>query len=62
MNTYKITYSSPKNIFSGELFTKAKSSPDAMSTFFGWLQEQSVWTHLWSIQINIEQVENGAWI
>jgi hypothetical protein len=62
MNTYKITYISPRNIFQGEVFTKAKSSPDAMSKFFEWLQEQSVWSHLWSIEIKIEQIENGSWI
>jgi len=33
-----------------------------MSEFFDWLKEQSVWTHLWSIQISIEEVEDAKWI
>jgi hypothetical protein len=44
------------------MFTKAKSSPDAMSKFFEWLKQQAVWSHLWSIEIKIEQIENGSWI
>jgi hypothetical protein len=62
MKTYRITYNSPKNLFQGELFTKAKSSQEAMSVCFEWLKEQSVWTHLWSIQISIEEVSDARWI
>jgi len=62
MKTYKIKYNSPRNAFNGTLFTKADSSHKAMSTFFEWLQEQSTWNHLWSIQIDVEEIENGRWI
>ena len=62
MKTYRITYNSPKNLFQGEVFTKKNSSPEAMQEFFGWLKEQSVWMHLWSIEINIEEVEDAKWI
>lgn len=62
MKTYRITYNSPKNLFQGEVFTKKNSSPEAMQEFFEWLKEQSVWTHLWCIQINIEEVEEAKWI
>jgi len=62
MKTYRIIYNSPKNLFQGEVFTKKNSSPEAMQEFFEWLKEQSVWTHLWSIQISIEEVEDAKWI
>jgi hypothetical protein len=62
MKTYKIKFNSEKNIFSGELFTKAESPSKAMDAFFSWLKEQSVWTHLWRINIEIEEIKNGDWI
>jgi hypothetical protein len=33
-----------------------------MATFFDWLKEQSVWKHLWRINIEIEEIKNGDWI
>jgi len=62
MKTYRITYNSPKNLFQGEVFTKKNSSAEAMQEFFEWLKEQCVWNHLWSIQINIEEVQDSRWI
>jgi hypothetical protein len=62
MNTYKITYESPKNLFKGELFTEAKNSPEAMSKFFQWIQKQDVWNHLWSLHVEIQHLEKGTWI
>ena len=63
MKTYKIKYNSEKYIlFSGELFTKANEPSVAMDTFFDWLKEQSVWKHLWRINIEIEEIKNGEWI
>jgi hypothetical protein len=62
MKTYKIKYNSERNIFSGELFTKSESPSKAMDVFFEWLKEQSVWTHLWRINIEIEEIKFGDWI
>jgi hypothetical protein len=62
MKTFRIIYNSPKNAFKGEVFTKKNSSPEAMAEFFDWLKEQAVWTHLWCIQVNIEEVEEAKWI
>jgi hypothetical protein len=62
MKTYRIKYSSPKNLFKGELFTKAKSSSEAMSKVFDWLKTQDSWVHLWAVEINIEEVEDAKWI
>ena len=62
IKTYKIKYNSEKNLFSGEIFTKANEPSVAMATFFDWLKEQSVWKHLWRINIEIEEIKNGDWI
>ena len=62
MKTYRITYNSPKNLFQGEVFTRKNSAQEAMDVFWEWLKEQSVWMHLWSIEINIEEVEDAKWI
>ena len=62
MKTYKINYNSPSNVFKGEVFTDAESSPQAMDTFLAWLREQSVWVHLWDIQIQIKEIGDGKWI
>ena len=62
MKTFKIKYNSPKNIFQGEVFTKANKSSEAMEQFFEWLKEQATWIHLWEIHISIEEIENGKWI
>jgi len=62
MNTYKITYESPKNLFKGELFTEASNSPEAMSKFFQWIQQQDVWNHLWSLRVEVQHLEKGTWI
>jgi hypothetical protein len=62
MKTYRIVYSSPKNLFAGEVFTEKSSSSKAMQEFFEWLKEQTVWDHLWSIQISIEEVSDKRWI
>lgn len=59
---YKITYKSPCNAFQGEVFTEQPNNSTAMGEFFGWIKKQSVWTHLWQINISIEEVEKAQWI
>jgi hypothetical protein len=59
---YKIKCPSPKNVLYGELFSESNSSSEAMSKTLDWLKTQDSWSDVWSIEIEIEETKNGAWL
>jgi hypothetical protein len=57
MTTYIAHYHSDGNIFKGSVVVDAESPSEAMDKFFTWLKKQTVWTHLWRINISLHQAE-----
>jgi acylphosphatase len=57
MKTYIAHYNSDGNIFEGKVAIDAESSSEAMDKFFTWLKKQTVWPHLWRIDISLYEEE-----
>ena len=57
MKIYSAYYESPENIFKGTLHIEAKDHKAAMLKFFNWIQTKEVWVHLWSINVELKEVE-----
>jgi len=57
MKTYAAHYESPRNLFKGTLHIEAEDNKEAMLKFFKWVQTKDVWTRLWRINVEIQEVE-----
>jgi len=57
MKTYAAHYESPRNVFRGTLHIEAKDHKEAMLKFFNWVQTKETWNHLWSINVELNEVE-----
>lgn len=57
MKTYIAHYNSDGNIFEGKVAIDAESSSEAMDKMFEWIKRQSVWPHLWKIDISLYEEE-----
>jgi hypothetical protein len=57
MTTYIAHYHSDGNIFKGKVAIDAESPSEAMDKMFAWIKNQSVWPHLWKIDISLYKEE-----
>ncbi len=57
MKTYLVTYESSKNCFKGSLAVEAVDLVMAQDKFFSWLKRQPVYTHMWDLTINIDEIQ-----
>lgn len=54
---FVVSYESQNNLFKGKKFISAPTLREAQNTFFTWLRDQEVYSHLWKLNIDIEEVQ-----
>ena len=57
MRTFLVVYSSDKNFFEGKKVIKAERINQAQDIFFEWLMQQSVYQHMWALEMQIEEID-----
>lgn len=51
---YLVRITSECNIFDRKIIVSAEDHKHCMIKAFAWLQEQEVWSHLWKVNISID--------
>jgi uncharacterized protein YegJ (DUF2314 family) len=52
---YLATATSKGNIWTGKVIIQANTLVEAQDKFFAWLKEQSVYSHMWNLEVSIEE-------
>lgn len=53
---FVVHYDSEGNLFKGKKLILAPTIREAQDSFFSWLRSQEVYSHLWRLTINIDEV------
>lgn len=58
MKTYRIQWSSPRNIVKNdEVIVRAETLVQAQDKFFEWLRRQPVYRHMWAMSMEMVEVD-----
>lgn len=54
---YLATATSKGNIWTGKIIIQADTLVEAQDKFFAWLKGQSVYSHMWNLEVTIEETQ-----
>lgn len=57
MKKYLATATSEGNFWTGKVIIQADTLVGAQDKFFTWLREQSVYSHMWKLNLHIEETD-----
>jgi hypothetical protein len=57
MKTFIVNYQSNKNLFKGKRVIQAYELTEAQSKFLDWLKTQTVYSHLWQLNFEFEEIQ-----
>jgi hypothetical protein len=56
MKTFIVHYNSNKNLFKSKRVIQAYELTEAQTKFLNWLKDQPVYSHLWQLEFQFEEV------
>ena len=57
MKTFIATYESAGNLEKGRICLEGHNAVDAQDKFFDWLKEQPLYSHMWQLSVQFEEIE-----